>query len=359
VGQRRHGGADERGPARFDFSTCANAAGPCPAALAAVHAADATRYPDPASTAVRLALAHLHGVEPWRVLPAASASEFIQRITSVTGRLWPGAVRAPRLAYSDYAAAAAACGRALCAAPVGEARVDAPGVATAAHAIGRLGPGDTTLDWHADPTSPLGQDGTGCLAGLGRRPAVLDAVYAPLRLQGASAWSAAARDAVFVLHSPNKALGLTGVRGAYAIAPCRADYDVHACCAALEAAAPSWPLSAHAVALLRCWATPGAQSWVERCLGTLSAWKADLQRRLAARGFVLLPSVTPYFVVRPPVPIDPNRLRAHDVAVRETTSFGLPDHWRISAQPPSAQDALMRALDAVERDPAPRRAGYA
>lgn len=327
---RVHGGADAHGTARWDFSTCANAAGPCPAALAAVQTADATRYPDPASTALRQALAALHGVEPWRILPSVSASEFIQRVTAVTGRLWPGVVRVPVLAYGDYALAAAAWGRVL--------------------RVGATGDDDATLGWHADPTSPLGQNGALPDRGerLGEYPTVLDAVYEPLRLQGPSAWPAAARDAVFVLHSPNKALGLTGVRGAYAVAPRGAAWDVQAGCAALEAAAPSWPLSAHAEALLGCWATAEVQAWIARSHGVLSTWKADLQRRLAARGFALQPSVTPFFVVRPPRVIDPQRLHAHGVAVRDAASFGLAGWWRLSAQPPAAQEALMHALDRVE-----------
>lgn len=331
---RTHGGTDANGPARWDFSTCANAAGPCPAALAAVQAADATRYPDPASTAVRKVLAELHGVETWRILPAASASEFIQRMTAVTGRLWPGPVRVPHLAYGDYAAAGTAWGREVRPEPVTGRRA-----------------ADGTLSWHADPTSPLGQDGAVCNANAAAHPAVLDAVYAPLRLQGSSAWTASALDTVFVLHSPNKALGLTGVRGAYAVAPCRTGYDLRACCAALEAAAPSWPLSAHAEAMLMCWARPDTQAWVAQSRVTLAAWKAELQRRLAARRFELHASVAPYFVVRPPRAIDPLRLRRQEVAVRDAASFGLPGCWRVSAQPRSAQDALMQALDHVERHP--------
>lgn len=334
VTPRVHGGADAAGAARWDFSTCANATGPCPAVLAAVQAADATRYPDPGATAVRQALAALHGVEPGRILPAASASEFIQRITAVTGRLWPGAVRLPRWAYGDYAAAAAAWGRAA----VPEA------------AGGPDGPLPCTLHWHADPTSPLGQNGAAPAADAVRCPAVLDAVYAPLRLEQRSAWTASSRDAVFVLHSPNKALGLTGLRGAYAVAP-RLDgpagYDVAACRAALEAAAPSWPLSAHADAMLRAWATPEVQAWVADSRGTLTRWKSDLLQRLSARGFALRPSVTPYLLVRPPRSVPPSMLRRHGVAVRDATSFGLPGWWRVSAQAPSALDALTHALDRV------------
>ena len=48
---RIHGGPDAWGVPLHDFSTNSNACGPCPQALAAVQAADATRYPDAAYTA--------------------------------------------------------------------------------------------------------------------------------------------------------------------------------------------------------------------------------------------------------------------------------------------------------------------
>ncbi|HNT39258.1 MAG TPA: aminotransferase class I/II-fold pyridoxal phosphate-dependent enzyme [Rubrivivax sp.] len=322
---RAHGGADARGAARWDFSTCANAAGPCPTALAAVQSADATRYPDPASTALRRALAALHDVPPARVLIAVSASEFIQRVTAVTARIRPGAVRVPRLAYGDYAHAARAWGRAL------HLDASAPDAAV-------------TLAWHADPTSPLGENAAAA-ATPAPHPAVLDAVYAPLRLHGASAWTEAAKDAVFVLHSPNKALGLTGVRGAYAIAPARAAYDAQACCAALEAAAPSWPLSAQGEAMLLAWTTPEVQRWVQDSHAPLAAWKQSLQEGLRARGFRLWPSATNFFVAQPPRPLELQQLRAEGIALRDAASFGLAGQWRVSAQPPAAQAALWAALD--------------
>lgn len=127
-----------------------------------------------------------------------------------------------------------------------------------------------------------------------------------------------------------------------------AGYDVLASRAALEAAAPSWPLSAHAEAMLLAWATPDVHAWVAESRTRLAAWKADLLRRLSARGFEVRPSVTPYVVVRPPRPVAPSLLRRHHVAVRDATSFGLPGWWRLSAQAPSAQDALMHALDLLD-----------
>lgn len=326
---RSHGGGDAQGPARWDFSTCANAAGPCPVALAAVQAADPTRYPDPACTAVRQALAALHGVEPWRVLPAASASEFIQRFTAVGARLAPGPVQVPQHAYGDYAAAAAAWGREV-------------------FAAGSVQANAATMAWVAEPSSPLGQDDPP-QSRPGARPTVLDAVYAPLRLRAAATWHRDLMDKVFALHSPNKALGLTGVRGAYVIAPREAAFDVGAWCAALAEAAPSWPLSAQADAMLRCWATPAVQDWLRASLPTLAAWKAELQRQLLARGFAVEPSIAPFFVARLPRPVSLRALRARGVAVRDATSFGLPGAWRLSAQPPEAQAALLQALDETKR----------
>lgn len=326
---RVHGGPDGEGAARWDFSTCANAAGPCPTVLQAIAAVDPASYPDPAGAAVRQALATLHEVEASRVLLAASASEFIQRVTAVTARLWPGAASVPLHAYGDYAAAAHAWGRGVLACAGGD---DA-----------------ATLRWQADPSSPLGVDDPP--RGHGHdRVTVLDAVYAPLRLSGTSSWTRAACDSVFVLHSPNKALGLCGIRGAYAIAPvasAHAAYDIEACCAALQAAAPSWPLSAHADAMLRSWATAEVQRWVTQTQATLAAWKAELRSDLVARGFDVQVSVTPHFVVRPPRPMDLSRLRSQGVAVRDATSFGLPGCWRVSAQPARARAALMQAIDTV------------
>ena len=320
---RAHGGPDATGAACWDFSTCANAAGPCPAVLQAASDADFTRYPDPGGTALRAALGALHGVAPQRVLLAASASEFIQRITAIGALLRPGPVSVPHHAYGDYAAAAAAWQR-----PCG---ADAP---------------SASLRWCADPSSPLGA-ATPPPPDPAAVPTVLDAVYAPLRLEGTSPWRTTDRDAVFVLHSPNKALGLSGLRGAYAIAPRAAAWDVDAWCAALEAAAPSWPLSAPAEAMLLQWTREAVQQWVAQSHGLLREWKAELVQMLARRGFECHPSVTPHLCARPPRPADVARLRVLGVAVRDASSFGLPGCWRLSAQGPQALRALQTALDAV------------
>lgn len=321
---RLHGGPDALGVPRFDFSTNSNACGPCPQALAAVQQADATHYPDPRYAALREQLGAFHGVEPGRILLAGSASECIFRITAWVARRGGTWVCVPQHAYGDYAQAAQVWGLGL--------------TSTALEA---------SLVWCCEPSSPLGRahnpwpDGGGATV-------VLDCAYAPLRLSGEPSLHDHQRARYWQMFSPNKALGLTGIRAAYAIAPVGAEADVQA----LDALAPSWPLGAHGVALLQAWAQPEAQGWLLVSLDTLRRWKARQIDMLSAQGWDCLPSDTNFFCARPAWESgeggigagELERLRAAGIKLRDTASFGLSGHVRLSVQPPVAQDALRQLL---------------
>ena len=220
--QRIHGGPDGLGVPLHDFSTNSNACGPCPPAIAAVRQADATRYPDAGYTALRRQLAAFHGVDETRVLPAASASEFIFRITALAAGQGARAVWLPPLSYGDYAQASGAHGLA-----------------------GSDNPKDAQLLWACEPSSPLGaaQQGLGALVDgcKAKTLVVLDRAYEPLRLGAAPTLSPQQLNSTWQLWTPNKALGLTGVRAAYAIAPMEQTDNA----AALERLCPSWPVGAH------------------------------------------------------------------------------------------------------------------
>lgn len=322
---RLHGGTDALGAARWDFSSNANACGPCPVALAAVHGADAAHYPDPSYRRLRKALADFHGVEPWRVVLAASASEGIQRLTAWRWRAGDRAFWVPPHAYGDYPHAAQAWG------------------------LQRMSdPANASLVWLCDPGSPLGQGESpkAVAAALGgaARTVVLDRAYAPLRLSGRSALDADQLDRVWQLWSPNKALGLTGVRAAYAIAPPDAREDVDA----LEAMAASWPVGAHGVAMLMAWVQPEVQAWVAQSRETLAGWAMDLHDMLIRSGWTCAPSDTPYLCARPSRSLDADAMRAQGVKLRDATSFGLPGWWRLSAQRPETLAALKDALQRKE-----------
>src|SRR5256885_16939307 len=96
---------------------------------------------------------------------------------------------------------------------------------------------------------------------LGSEPAppgtgrVIDCPYAPLRLEPGMdpAVPSQVRDA-WQMWTPNKALGMTGVRAAYAIAPEAVPHDE---IDALRALSPSWPVGAHGEAMLTAWTEIG------------------------------------------------------------------------------------------------------
>lgn len=329
-----HGGPDALGVPAHDFSTNGNACGPCPVALAALQAVDAARYPDPHYTALRETLARFHGVDAARIVVAASASEFIFRITAAFASHGGRHVLLPRHSYGDYRRAARAWG--LTAATWGEGDW-----------VGGPAP---SLHWACDPSSPLGQAEPGLGARIDRLPdgatCVLDLAYEPLRLEGTLALTAAQRDRVWQLVTPNKVLGLTGIRAAYAIAP-RADRDMHEMVAQL---APSWPVGSHGVALLGAWTSPESQAHLRRTRATLADWKQRQIAMCASLGWECLPSVTSFFCVRPGaenLSALAAGLRGHDIKVREAASFGLPEALRLAVLPPPSQAALRAAVQSL------------
>lgn len=319
-----HGGPDALGAPRFDFSTNTNACGPCPQALAAVQVADTTRYPDPSYTALRQGLARFHGVRPERVLLAGSSSEAIFRLTAWAHQQGVHAVHLPQHHYGDYARAALAWGLPMTDEPAG------------------------ALSWACEPSSPLGQAHAGWRLESARFT-VLDRAYEPLRLSGGPSLSGAGLNPVWQLFTPNKALGLTGVRAAYLIAPAplsiRAEGKNEHDIAGLSLMAPSWPVGADGVAMLQAWVSPEVQAWLAACLPLLRAWKTHQIDLLTSAGWTVLPSQANYFCARPPQPINLAAWRQrHGIKLRDATSFGLPGCLRLGVLGLDAQATLAEAI---------------
>jgi histidinol-phosphate aminotransferase len=270
-------------------------------------------------------LADFHAVAPWRIVLAGSASECIFRITAWARQRGAQSVFVPPHAYGDYSHAAQAWGL---------------------QRVSDVNRAD--LVWACEPSSPLGQAHGNWPSLSEAKTVVLDCAYAPLRLSGQSSLSAAQLDQVWQMFSPNKALGLTGVRGAYAIAPLGSELSA----SQLNALAPSWPLGAHGVALLQAWVDPQVQDWLAQCLPKLRDWKARQVTMLTELGWTCLPSETNFFCARPAAQFDDvangwmdalAQLREQGIKLRDATSFGLPGHARLGVLPPLAQDALQAA----------------
>ena len=316
LSQRIHGGPDAAGAAQFDFSSNSNACGPCPTALAAIQQAIATQYPDASYTALLGQLAAFHDVDVQRIVLAASASEFIFRITAMVVLQGGNSVGLPPHSYGDYAHAAAV------------------------HGLKVIDSSATDLYWACEPSSPLGAAHQEWLSS-NSAVKVLDRAYEPLRLSGVFA-HAGDLHKFWQLYSPNKALGLTGVRAAYAIAPVDAAADVDT----MNQLRPSWPIGAHGVAMLEAWTQPDSQAWVAGSLNTLRLWKTQQAALCESFGWTVLPSLANFFVCR--ANIDLSALRQHGIKLRDCTSFGLPGLVRTSVQSPAAQDALHNAWQQIK-----------
>jgi histidinol-phosphate aminotransferase len=329
---RVHGGPDQAGVPLHDFSTNSNACGPSPHALAAVVQADPRQYPDAAYTELRQKLAGFHEVDAQRVVLAASASEFIFRVTALVARRGGKSVSLPVHSYGDYAQAAFANGMGLSGAEA------AP-----------------PLRWSCDPSSPQGRAEERMQSLMTTKALgdilVLDRAYEPLRLEGTVALTRTELQSVWQLWTPNKALGLTGVRAAYAIAP----LDSHAEVQAMDALCPSWPVGSHGVAMLQAWTQPDVQRWLADSLFTLREWKLRQIALCEAMGWRCEASHANFFCARPVLPDGMlltdllAQLRTHGIKLRDTTSFGLQGMVRVSVQSPEAQDALHNAWLSITR----------
>lgn len=341
VATRMHGGTDTLGKPTYDFSTNSNALGPCPEVLTQIRLSDCASYPDPDYHSLRNALAAWHQVSVQRIMFAASASEFIFRISMLVGQRnqdkqdsqskrfahFQKTVWVPPHSYGDYVLAGRAAGLEV----VENCR-------------------SADLIWACEPGSPLGQNQIGLAemitAKSGNAQVVLDCAYQALRLSGCSSLSPEQRDACWQLFTPNKALGLTGIRGAYVIAPLHAETWQQQ----LEQMAASWPLGSHAVTMLSAWTLPSVQEWLLKSLETLREWK---QRQIALctdLGWQIEPSDTNFFCVTPNRKIQEHRtdflhaMRAQGIKLRHAGSFGLDDSFRMRVLSPPMQDAFHRAV---------------
>jgi histidinol-phosphate aminotransferase len=204
--------------------------------------------------------------------------------------------------------------------------------------------------WQCEPSSPLGQSLDAIPVLPADAIAVLDCAYAPLRLGGTPRLFDAWRDRAWQLWTPNKALGLTGVRAAYAIAPAGRDGALADLLARL---APSWPVGAHGLALLQSWTTDVVQQWMAQSLETLREWKRMQRALCESLGWDALPSDASFFCadtrMADAAPLV-QALRAHDVQLRDAASFGLPGHVRLNVMPRASRQALREAVARWQRE---------
>lgn len=317
-----HGSTDSLPEPRYDFSSNANSLGPCPAVLAAVRAADVSRYPDPLYTRLRERLAAWHDTTPDRIVVGAGASELILRLV----RHFDRTVLQLAPTFSEYERAARIARRRVISASSPESFLRAQ---RRQRSVGFL----------CCPNNPTGEvwDAKLIAAAARQGPLVVDLAYASLCGETRAAQIEASAADAWRLHSPNKAFGLTGVRGAYLIAPRRVRRLVDE--------APSWVIGRDAVAMLETCLEPAARKWLAESIPRLWQWRTRQAESLRRLGLEVRESPATFLLADVG---DGGRvgkhLRAAGIRVRDARSFGLARWIRLSAQSAPARKALLAAL---------------
>jgi histidinol-phosphate/aromatic aminotransferase/cobyric acid decarboxylase-like protein len=234
-----------------------------------------------------------------------------------------GMVGAPgRLVLTAGAAQAIA----LVADRLGAGRVDEPEFSLYRRHLPRLDPSGPR--WRSDPHSPSGRH-----AAPGDQADVWDEAYLPM---SAGIWTRGRPG--WTIGSLTKAFACPGLRIGYAVAP---DEDA---AADLRRRRPAWAVDGLACALVPELVTAAdPPTWTR----LIERAKDDLVRVLQVHGLAAEPSDAPWVLVGGAAGLR-TELARRAVVVRDCTSFGLPDHVRISVPDPPGLDRLDRALQAVE-----------
>lgn len=320
VGAFIHGGTDAEPRPRYDFSSNANALGPNPYVLENIYKADLAHYPDPNYTELYRALAASHSVEEDRIAVGAGSSELIHRLVR-----WKAtkSVLVLKPTFSEYARAAQIAG------------VEVWEVEGAEDYLSCLA--RASLAFLCIPNNPTGEvyDFLQQAALMAKEHGVVlvcDLAYLPL-LQV----SLELPSSLWKLYSPNKANGLTGIRGGYLIAPETIRDFRHQ--------APSWIVSAYAEAFLTSSLRPEAQAWIGTSIPMLWQWRDQLAQSLQALGLEVRVGQANFLLVKVNQASNITQsLRHKQIAVRDCTSFGMPQFMRLSAQKPEAQTVLVDEL---------------
>jgi histidinol-phosphate/aromatic aminotransferase/cobyric acid decarboxylase-like protein len=322
----------------LDLSVNVNPYGPAPAVVEAARCAVFDRYPDPAATAVREALAVRWRRSPAEVLFAHGAAELLWDLARHLAR-WQHRTLVVEPAFSELRAGLAAAGGEVVAWRADRAHGVAFDLEGVGEALASSGAGAAYL---AAPASPTGvavpaPDVARLARAHERVLFVLDESFLALSDCHADADVALPANVVR-LRSMTKEHAIPGLRVGYLLGP-------PALVAALDAARPAWSTSAPAQAAAL--AALGEDAFVaasrERLREDREATRAGLERL----GLAVPPSVAPYLVLDDPAGDAAalrRRLLARRVLVRDCASFGLPGCVRVAARPAPERERLLAAL---------------
>ncbi len=327
----------------IDFSSNQSPLGAAPGVAAAVASAVVDAYPDPHATELTDHLAERLGVDPSQVVCGNGSTELIRLIAQLA--LAPGDMAlALAPVFGECEVATHLAGARLSRVPLVHA---GPGTgffcdeAALRAALADLRP---RLCWLCSPNNPTGAALPAALVGalaadFADTLFVLDEAYCDL-LPDAQ-WQAGLLrgGGVVVLRSMTKYWGLAGLRLGYALAaPAEA--------AALRAAAAPWSVNACAQAAGVAALADNDQH--RRSVELLSGERDRLVAGLRAAGWTTEPATAGFFLIHVGDASAARRaLLAQGCLVRDCSSFGLPEHVRVSPRQAPQNDRLLTAFAAL------------
>lgn len=329
----------------LDFSASVNPLGPSPRVREALERLDLSRYPDPESLALKEALAELHGVGPERVLIGNGASELIHLAVRVFVR---GGQRAIAFTptFSTFEHACEVQGASIFPWRANPERGFRWTLRNKADVLRRVTP---PLVYLCNPNNPTGvyldeAEVRSVFEGLTGGPMLLDEAYVNFVESPWDATRLTRRGRVILVRSMTKDYGLAGLRLGYVVAHADA-------IGALKRLQPEWSVSAAAqVAGLAALAD---DEHLQRSLALVRESKAELVEGLGRQGFDLQVGSANFLMIRVgDAHATRMALLARGIAVRDCTSFGLPEYIRIGVRTPAENARLLEALIAVRGEPA-------
>jgi len=334
-----------RHEAVLDASVNVNPYGSFPAVIDAIRAASIERYPDPQATSARAAVARWLGVPREQVVVGNGAVDLIWSLARCLVRA-RDRVLVVEPTFSELRTAATHAG-----AHVLEHRLrpDADFSLDPAQLDAALYEVRPRLAYLCTPGNPTGKTIPGELIvqmadDHPQTTFIVDLSFSSLSEDHRDDLVHASRRIVW-LRSLTKDFALAGLRVGFAVAP-------QPVVELIERGRPPWSVNALAQAAVVAATTPEAQAFVAQSRSRLLGDRVELDRALRRLGLETHPSRTLYTLAN----LGPERrastlrdalLARHSVLVRDATSFGLPHHVRVCAQP---RERLPRLLEALTRE---------
>jgi len=322
----------------LDFSVSANPFGPAPAVRSAAAVAPIDRYPDSACIELRGTIARALGLAPENLFIGSGSMEIIRLLA--LAYISPGdRVLIPEPTFGEYEVAAKIMGARIIRCRAGEGtgfRFEVNDL------LARIQEHHPRIVFLSNPNNPTGQywrrdEVESILRADADALLALDEAYIAFTEDRWNAIDLLSYRNLLIIRSLTKDHALAGLRIGYAVGSPELIET-------LRKVSPPW--NVNAPAQYAAAAAIQEQAYVERCREQVLAARDYLVKALLQRGFRVLPTEAHFFLVKVGnAAVFREDLLRRGIAVRDCTSFGLPEYIRIAPRTMPECRKLIEAID--------------